>query len=58
MASPEKHLLLLEKNKDDYVVFTDTGDAKLRRSLLECGNISVFKEVNDVLYNVPELFIG
>ena len=48
----------IRKNKDDYVVFTDTGDVKLRRSLLECGNISVFKEVKDVLYNVPELFIG
>lgn len=48
----------IRKNKDDYVVFTDTGDVKLRRSLLECGNISVLKEVKDVLYNVPELFIG
>ena len=48
----------IRKNKDDYVVFTDTGDVKLRRSLLECGNISVFKEVKDILYNVPELFIG
>jgi hypothetical protein len=48
----------IRKNKDDYVVFTDTGDVKLRRSLLECGNISVHKEVKDVLYNVPELFIS
>lgn len=48
----------IRKNKDDYVVLTDNGDVKLRRSLLECGNISVHKEVKDVLYNVPELFIG
>lgn len=48
----------IRKNKDDYVVFTDTGDVKLRRSLLECGNISIHKEVKDVLYNVPELFIS
>lgn len=47
----------IRKNKDDYVVLTDNGDVKLRRSLLECGNISVHKEVKDVLYNVPELFI-
>lgn len=48
----------IRKNKDDYVVLTDNGDVILRRSLLECGNISVHKEVKDVLYNVPELFIG
>lgn len=44
----------IRKNKDDYVVLTDNGDVKLRRSLLQCGNISVHKEVKDVLYNVPE----
>ena len=47
----------IRKNKDDYVVLTDNGDVKLRHSLLECDNVSVHKEVKDVLYNVPELFI-
>lgn len=29
----------------------------LRRSLADCGNISVSKEVADVMYNIPELFV-
>ncbi len=47
----------IRKNKEDYVVVTADGEIKLRRSLAECDNISVRKEVADVQYNVPELFI-
>ncbi len=47
----------IRKNKEEYVVYTADGEIKLRRSLVECNNISVRKEVADVQYNVPELFI-
>ena len=48
----------IKKNKEDYVVVTADGGIKLRRSIAECDNISVRKEVADVQYNVPELFIN
>jgi hypothetical protein len=47
----------IRKHKDDYVVITSDGEIKLHRSLAECNNISVRKEVADVQYNIPELFV-
>ena len=33
------------------------GEIKLRRSLADCPSASVRKEVADILYNIPELFV-
>jgi hypothetical protein len=46
----------IKDNRRLYVV-TENGEAKLRRALAECGNISVENEVRDVMLNVPELFV-
>ena len=45
------------RNRDEYVVKTIDGDIKLRSSLADCGNVSVQKEVEDIKYNIPELFV-
>ena len=47
----------IRKNREKYVILTSDRQIKLHRSLLECDNISVQKEVADVQYNVPELFV-
>ncbi len=41
---------------DEYVVKTDNG-IKIKNIILECGKESVCREVKDVQFNVPELFI-
>jgi hypothetical protein len=47
----------IRRNRDEYVVKTNAGDIKLRSSLADCGNVSVQKEVEDIKYNIPELFV-
>lgn len=47
----------IRKNREKYVILTPDKEIKLHRSLLKCDNISVQKEVADVQYNVPELFV-
>lgn len=48
----------IKKNRNEYVVETIDGDIKLRNSLADCGNVSVQKEVEDIKYNIPELFVN
>lgn len=33
------------------------GERKIRRSILECGNIGVETEAQDIQFNIPELFV-
>ena len=47
----------IRKHRVEYVVRTQDGEIKLRRSLAECSSASVRKEVADVQYNIPELFV-
>jgi hypothetical protein len=47
----------IRHNKDSYIVNTAT-DPKLRRGVARCGHTSVENEVADVMFNVPELFVG
>jgi len=47
----------IRKNQNEYVVLTSDNEIKLRKSLIECGNVSVMKEVADIIFNIPELFI-
>jgi len=47
----------IRHNRAVYVVETTEGEAKLRRSIAECPSMSVRKEVADILYNIPELFV-
>jgi hypothetical protein len=46
----------IRQHKADYVVM-DGQEVKLRKSLAQCPSVSVRKEVADIQYNIPELFI-
>jgi len=46
----------IRQHQVDYVVTTPEG-IRLRRSIAECSSASVKKEVANILYNIPELFI-
>lgn len=41
----------------NYVVVMQDGEIKLRRSLAECPSASVRREIADIQYNIPELFV-
>lgn len=47
----------IRQHKEEYVVVNPDGEINLRRSLVECGSVSVRNEVANVQYNIPELFI-
>ena len=43
-------------NYNKYVTVVD-GEKKIRRSILECGNVGVETEAKDIQFNIPELFV-
>lgn len=43
-------------NYSKYVTDVD-GEKKIKRSILECGNIGVETEAQDIQFNIPELFV-
>ena len=43
-------------NYSKYVTEVD-GEKKIRRSILQCGNIGVKTEAQDIQFNIPELFV-
>ncbi len=43
-------------NYNKYVVEID-GQKKIKRSILECGNVGVETEAYDIQFNIPELFV-
>ncbi len=43
-------------NYSKYVTEVD-GEKKIRRSILQCGNIGVETEAQDIQFNIPELFV-
>ena len=43
-------------NYSKYVTEVD-GEKKIKRSILECGNIGVETEAQDIQFNIPELFV-
>lgn len=47
----------IRKHPEFYVLPIMNGELKLRKSLLDCGSISVQKESADIIYNIPELFV-
>lgn len=47
----------IRKNANEYIVQTNIGP-KLKRTILECGSKLVKKEANEILFNVPELFVN
>lgn len=47
----------IRRHRDDYVVKMQNGEIKLRRSLANCPSASVRREIADIQYNIPELFI-
>ena len=46
----------IREHKDKYVV-KQNSTYKLKKPLLTCGKNSAGDELQDILYNVPELFI-
>ena len=48
----------IRQHKSEYVVITQNGDVKLRRSLLQSRNFGVARESADIQYNVPEIFVN
>ena len=48
----------IRQHKSEYVVITQNGGVKLRRSLLQSRNIGVARESADIQYNVPEIFVN
>ena len=47
----------IKTHRQDYVVNTDNG-IRLKNTLLMCGSPSVRREVAEIKYNVPELFVN
>lgn len=47
----------IRQHKSEYVVITQNGGVKLRRSLLQSRNFGVARESADIQYNVPEIFV-
>lgn len=50
--------LYIREHVNNYIVDLDIGEPKLRRSIRNCRNASVEKEVENMIYNVPELFVN
>jgi len=48
--------LYIKQNRSKYVVVID-GILKLKASLSQCEDISIKKEVMDLMYNVSDLFV-
>ena len=48
----------IRQHKSEYVVITQNGGVKLRRSLLQSRNFGVARESADIQYNVPEIFVN
>lgn len=48
----------IRHHKGEFVLVLNTGEIKLKRSILECNNISVRNETRDIQYNIPELFLN
>ncbi len=42
---------------NDYYVKIPGGEYKIKNSIMQCGKESVLREINDLYYNAPELFI-
>lgn len=47
----------IRAHRRDYVVPQPEGTPKLKRTLAGCGNAGVEREVKDIQYNIPELFV-
>lgn len=46
----------LNLNEKDTFTVVD-GERKIKRSILECGNLGVETEAQDIQFNIPELFV-
>ena len=46
----------IREHKDKYVVVVN-HEYRLKKQILTCGKQSVEDELNDVQYNIPEIFI-
>ena len=40
-----------------YVVMLQSGEIRLRTSLKDCGNDGVVRELPDIIFNAPDLFV-
>jgi len=49
--------MYIREHVDEYVVDLAIENPKLRRSIRNCKSASVRKEVESMLYNIPDLFV-
>lgn len=47
----------IRRHRVDYVVVMQNGEIKLRRSIADSPSTSVRREIADIKYNIPELFV-
>ncbi len=48
----------IRQHRDEYVVMTQGGEVKLRRSLLQSRDVGATRESADIQYNMPEIFVN
>jgi hypothetical protein len=48
----------IRRHRADYVVVMHNGETKLHHSIADCPSASVRREIADIQYNVPELFVN
>lgn len=46
----------IQEHQDKFIIKLD-GEVKIKKSILNCGNLGVETEANDIQFNIPELFV-
>ena len=46
----------IRQNAGEYIIW-ENGEPKLKKSIFECNNGSVLHDIEEIRYNVPELFV-
>lgn len=47
----------IRQHQGEYVIMLPSGEIRLRASLKDCGNGSVIRELPDIVFNAPGLFV-
>lgn len=47
----------IRQHQTDYIIMLPSGEIRLRTSLKDCGNDGVVRELPDIIFNAPDLFL-
>ena len=47
----------IRQYQTDYIIMLPSGEIRLRKSLKDCGNDGVIRELPDIIFNAPDLFV-